>query len=112
MLINPFKQIDEMIKRDYKIPIFPPAKAGILNQESFIETMNNNTVNLSELLEVVRSHCLNLQKENFQLNADLKEVLTSGAIRYFCDDYYSNFDAVQKSREIYKRRYDKNETQN
>jgi hypothetical protein len=99
--VNPFELADKLIKDNYRIPL--PCR-GLVRycapEESSIESRDLETVELGVLLDVIKSHILKTQNERDELKRDLKEVLTSGAVREHWDSYYNNSREMERYREI------------
>lgn len=60
---NPFKLADCLIERDYKIPVFKESFVEMTSNETFMTSQQNQTINLGEYLEFLRSCIYKLQKD-------------------------------------------------
>lgn len=69
--MNPFKLIDELIVRDYRIPIFNHRWTPTDDWEP--SSLKNNTVELRELLSVIRIEYQRIQNERDHLKAKVKD---------------------------------------
>lgn len=101
---NPFKVIEQLIHRGYKIPVYPETRARVVEPcESFITSQDFKTVDLGELFSFVKQYVFKLQDENKELRKDLYTVGSNGSVRYFGDDYYSNSEGVDESNKIHAK---------
>ncbi len=70
--MNPFKTIDELIDRRYRVPLAAPVSYVIDDWKP--STADHGTVELGELLEVVRIEYIKIQNQNSGMRAALESL--------------------------------------
>lgn len=66
--MNPFKMVDELISRNYRIPTFRDIEFSPVTDDWEPQTLKNHTIDLGELLSVIKNAYLQLQTQNEELH--------------------------------------------
>lgn len=96
---------NNIIKHNTKIPIFHNINPVAVSSGAPSATPTIDTVELRELALCVQNYIKKLECENTVLKKDLHRVCSNGSIRWFADEYYSNFSAVEESDAIFKKHF-------